>query len=344
MFLQPGSTAGTCPAPANGGSTNVGCTFVLDLMLNAGSNPDVTAHQSYLTYTSSIIQNARVSNIGTSCVLTNTVTADLGNHSGGFDAVLQNEVCNGPNPCTFRGVTADAGSIAYSSCALSNVPQGGVFRVARIGLCASSPGAATIHWQFSPPAPITRDTQIVSESGELISNPSLFADYVINVVNPASLVSHVNWQGHLAQPNALQQLPITLTLKSGSTEMDYPSVNTDANGYFTVSVGSLPNGTYNWRVKGPKFLADAGNVTLSGSMITSAEMGLMRVGDANDDNVVNITDFNLMRNSFGKGVGEPGYDDRADFNGDARVSVVDVNLHKNNMGTSGAPPISPGNP
>src|SRR5947209_4152706 len=84
------TTLGTCPAPANGGTTQVGCTFVLDLMLNSGTNPDATAQQSYLTFTYQTIQNARVSSIGTSCVPTSTVTPDLNT----FDAVLQNEVCN----------------------------------------------------------------------------------------------------------------------------------------------------------------------------------------------------------------------------------------------------------
>src|SRR4051812_7993013 len=50
MLLQPGTTAGTCAAPANGGSVNVGCTFVLDLIINTGSNSDTSAQQSYLTF------------------------------------------------------------------------------------------------------------------------------------------------------------------------------------------------------------------------------------------------------------------------------------------------------
>src|SRR5205085_9570606 len=125
-------------------------------------------------------------------------------------------------------------------------------------------------------------------NGELIQNPALFTDYVINIAPNATITGHVTWQGRPAQPNALQQLPITLTLKSATTEMDYPSVNTDAYGNFTVSAANLPNGTYNWRVKGPKYLANAGNITLSGSPTTNAEMGFMRVGDANDDNVVNV--------------------------------------------------------
>src|SRR5205823_2963885 len=70
----------------------------------------------------------------------------------------------------------------------------------------------------------------------------------------ARIVGHVTWQGRAAQPNALQQLPITLTLKSGTTEVNYPVQNTDASGFFTQVI-TLPNGAYNWRVKGPKYLA-----------------------------------------------------------------------------------------
>src|SRR6266511_3378424 len=44
LFLRPSvDTPGSCPAPPNGGSTSTGCRFVLDLVLNTGSNPDATA-------------------------------------------------------------------------------------------------------------------------------------------------------------------------------------------------------------------------------------------------------------------------------------------------------------
>src|SRR5207244_11268299 len=39
---------------------------------------------------------------------------------------------------------------------------------------------------------------------------------------PAMVVGHVNWQGRPAQPNSLQQLPVSLTLRSGTTEVNYP--------------------------------------------------------------------------------------------------------------------------
>ena len=145
-------------APPNGGSVTVGARFVLELWLNAGSHVDTTAQQSYLTYTQAFIQNANVSQIATSCVPTNTVTLD----NTTFDAQLQNEVCNGPGNCTFRGLVVAPGSLAFASGALSNCPDGcgGFFRVAQTGWCAVSAGQARLHWQFAPPAPLTRDTDV----------------------------------------------------------------------------------------------------------------------------------------------------------------------------------------
>jgi hypothetical protein len=157
----------------------------------------------------------------------------------------------------------------------------------------------------------------------------------------ARLVAHVTWQGRPAQPNALQQLPITLTLKLGTTEVNYPSQNTDASGFFTVSVGSMPNGTYNWRVKGPKYLANTGSINLTGGAQTNVEMGLMKVGDCNNDNVISVLDFNILKGTFGKASGDPGYDARGDLNGDNAVSVLDFNLQKGNFGQGGSPPLRP---
>ncbi|MFL5733991.1 MAG: dockerin type I domain-containing protein, partial [Chloroflexia bacterium] len=162
-------------------------------------------------------------------------------------------------------------------------------------------------------------------------------------VPPWVLVGHVTWQGRPPQPNALQALPISLTLRlaSGGPASEYTGLTTDASGFFTVPVGTLPNGTYNWRVKDPKYLANGGSITLSGTPVTNAEMGLMRAGDATDNNVVDSTDFTILRASFGKASGQPGYDDRADFTGDLAVNASDFSLLRSNFGTSGAPPIGP---
>jgi hypothetical protein len=108
-----------------------------------------------------------------------------------------------------------------------------------------------------------------------------------------------------------------------------------------VSVSGLPSGSYAWRAKGPKYLANSGSIVLTGAPSVGQEMGMMRAGDASDDNLVNIADFNIVKNTFGRSQGEPGYDDRADFTGDEVINLFDFNLLKLNLGTSGAPPIGP---
>src|SRR4029077_10501113 len=97
---------------------------------------------------------------------------------------------------------------------------------------------------------------------------------------------------------------------------EYTGMTTDADGYFTATVTGLPPGLYNWRVKDPKYLANGGMVSLPGAGTTSVEMGLMLAGDCNDDNVVNSTDFAILKSSFGKAFGQPGYDDRAQLTRD----------------------------
>ena len=153
----------------------------------------------------------------------------------------------------------------------------------------------------------------------------------------ARLVAHVIWQGPPAQPNVRQQLPVTLTLKLGTTEVNYLSQSTDPSGFFTVTVSNLPNGTYNWRVKGTRYLANSGVVALTGAAVTNAEMSLMRAGDANNDNLVSAVDFSILRSAFGGTT-----DLRADFNNDGLVSSVDFNLLRGNFGMGGAPPLAPG--
>jgi hypothetical protein len=182
------------------------------------------------------------------------------------------------------------------------------------------------------------------------------------------MVGHVTWEGRVPQPDPSQQLPIALSLDLGHGMVRYPVQDTDAGGFFTVSLGILPDGIYTWRVKGPSdlpfgnttpgFLAAAGTFELTGSNlqtfklsnpqtapsnqpIVNVEMGTMRAGDANNDNTVDVIDVNMLRGSFGRPLGTPGYDPRADFDGDGMVDMLDYNVMRSNFGMSGVPPIGP---
>src|SRR5205823_9322567 len=103
--------------------------------------------------------------------------------------------------------------------------------------------------------PTSTNTPTFTPTPTITSTPT-----VTNTPGAAIVVGHVFWQGRPAQPNALQQLPISLTIKSGTTEVNYPFQNTDSSGFFTVTA-DLPDGVYNWRVKDPKYLANSGSLT-----------------------------------------------------------------------------------
>jgi hypothetical protein len=47
-------------------------------------------------------------------------------------------------------------------------------------------------------------------------------------------------------------------------------------------------------------------------------------GDVNGDSVVNCTDMSIVKASYGKSTGQPGFDLRADVNGDGAVNILDL--------------------
>ena len=345
----PGAYAHFTPqagAPASGGYVAVGTQFSLDMLLNSTTD-QIVAADNYLTFSNNVLQNANASQPG--CIITNTVTVDATT----FSEVVQNNVCNGTANCNFsaangarRGYgpsspngTAPGGTITFSSGAGLNPAASGDFRIAQIKFCAVATGDATLHWQFGG----SRDSVIVDDSFNplYVQNSSLYSDYVVHVVDPV-LVGHVSWQGISGPTGSANVQPLTLTLKSGTYEINYPSVSVDASGFFTVNVTTLPaTGTYSWRVKGAKYLASNGSFSFQRAISTPVEIGQQLAGDANNDNRVNALDYAIYRNTNGKGVGDPGYDPRGDFNNSGTVNAVDFNLLKLNYGTSGSGPLSP---
>jgi hypothetical protein len=361
--------------PPSGGTVTVGDKFILDLMVEPGTYT-VASQQAYITTTYPLLQNVSATQVG--CVAANTVTPDTTVFDGvlqnevcpGPSPCAHGSFNDPPQSINFA-----------SSALNNPFYSGPDFRVARIAFCANAPGQAVIGWRFSPPEPIVRDTEITDDLGNVLSLPRCYVQYVVNIVAatstptatptgastsvptgtetpaatvtctpaPILLVGHVNWQGAPAQPDPRQAQPITLTLKSGSGETNYTGLTTDASGFFTVSAGYfIPTGT-NWRVKGSRSLANSGALSFDAvsrplcvpPAPIQVEMGLMRAGDANNDNCVSVLDFTILKNTFGKTVGDPGYDPRADFNNDNAVSVADFNLEKSNFGLCGVPAIHP---
>jgi hypothetical protein len=147
-------------------TATVGSKFTLDLLINSGTNT-IVGQQSYMTFTNSLLQVVSTGSSG--CVASTAVSPDLTT----FSTLLQNVVDN------------DLGEIAYASGTFGGgVPPGSDFRVAQISFCASAPGDAIVHWQFSPPAPANRNSKIVDSSSNTVSNQALYVDGVIHIIGP----------------------------------------------------------------------------------------------------------------------------------------------------------------
>lgn len=151
----------------------VGQPFTLDLYTNGGSNA-VIAQQSYLLFPASQLQVT----VGGSCTPLESLQPDYST----FSTVLQNDVCNGPNPCTnWRGQTYPSGSIGFASGKFGG-PIGGDFRVASVPMCATQAGTAVLHWQFSPPYAPNRDSRVVDANGVTVSSSALYQDVTVIVL------------------------------------------------------------------------------------------------------------------------------------------------------------------
>lgn len=150
------------------------------------------------------------------------------------------------------------------------------------------------------------------------------------------LQGHLRFEGQppVSQGGPQRDLEVVLS-QDRAVVQDFHQM-TDGNGSFTVDMGNLASGVYQVWVKSPRFLAAQAQITYNGTPM-AVEIGTLLAGDANNNNVVTIVDFTIVRNTLGKALGDSGYDARADFNYDDRVNIVDFNLMRNKIGLGGAP-------
>lgn len=149
-----------------------------------------------------------------------------------------------------------------------------------------------------------------------------------------TLTGQVTLQGRPAAPNAAWAVPVQVLIKSVASGSNVYSgnANTNTSGAFTIN--NLSPGSYQVWVKHSHTLATLTNVTLNGNQTVA--IGTLKEGDADNNNIVNITDFSVMAAAFGTLSGQGGYNAAADFNGDGSVNITDFSLLASNFGQGGA--------
>lgn len=162
---------------------------------------------------------------------------------------------------------------------------------------------------------------------EVVANGIASAPWNITIV-AAAVSGHVTLQSWGA---AATNIPVTIEIRNAgtSTVVFTQSVNLDGGSNYQVTTG-LANGTYDVYIKGSHWLRKKiANVGIAGGSAVGVDASLLN-GDVNGDNAVNLTDYNLLKDTFGTTTNGP-----SDLNGDGTVTLADVNILKDNYGRNG---------
>ncbi|MBL8132749.1 MAG: hypothetical protein JNL42_12890, partial [Anaerolineae bacterium] len=193
----------------------------------------------------------------------------------------------------------------------------------------SAPGIISLTLEVTDSSPILHD----EVRGETVSTTSWEVEVSGDPCVGADVTAAL--QGRPAAPHSSYVLPlhIVLTPQSGSAPVLDGSFTTDDSGVMTLP--AVPAGDYTLWVKGAHTLAVSQNVTLDAEPNAIAT-DLLKEGDADGSNRVNISDFSILASAFASAQGELRFDERADFNHDGIVNIADFSLLASNFGALGA--------
>ena len=151
------------------------------------------------------------------------------------------------------------------------------------------------------------------------------------------MIARVTLQRLVPAPDSSWSGPVTVMLyEFGAATPVYSfTPTTDDNGAFTIA-GIAP-GTYEIAVKNDHTLQVVDVVTLTAGS-NSHDFGLLPEGDANGDNLVDLSDFSLLSTAFNTTSGGAGYNSAADFNNDGDVDISDFSLLSTNFNQQGENP------
>jgi len=142
-------------------------------------------------------------------------------------------------------------------------------------------------------------------------------------------------------PHPSWAVPVTFTLNppgDPNTICHQWNLTLDQSGQW-AGLLDLFTGLYDARLKNMHTLRNVrSNVDIAGPMTIS--MGTLLEGDASNDNWVKGDDFSILRTSYFKQEGQPGFDPRADFDEDNWVKGSDFSLLRTNYWKKGDIPVT----
>ncbi len=237
-------------------------------------------------------------------------------------------------PFILQNQVDPSGAIVFSSGrAPGSPPPSGLFPVAAFhlkGVGATPPGGSPLAFAAGTSVYMNGMPAVMTTAGATIS------------ITASALLGQVDLQGRGAPPTpAWAGYPLTVTLETTGGGRLTASALTDPSGVFTVPV--LPSVSYpTICVKGAHALSvHRTDIDLSaGPPATPIPFGVLREGDANNDDVIQGADFSILAAAFGACSSDATFDARADFNGDGCVNGADFSLLVTNYWGEGTCPLA----
>ena len=218
-----------------------------------------------------------------------------------------------------------AGTINYAAGSVSGLPSG-AFTLATIRFKAMV-GTENTVIAFNLTSP--RKTKITFVGSSLPFAP---LDGSVEITSGAEIAGLVTLQGRPDPPDASWSVPLTFWVYDpGQATPRYEfHPTTDDSGRFTI-LDSIAPGTYDLQVKNIHTLSNRReNVTLV-SGLNSVNMCTLLEGDADDNDLVDISDFSMLAACFFKPLDSQPFCPNTDFNEDGIVDVSDFSLLNSNF-------------
>lgn len=204
----------------------------------------------------------------------------------------------------------------------------------------------TVTVSYERPADWKKDSSIRITDITANTDVTYTATFGAGIINWPALSNHTYKIEHLTggvsgrvtlQGRADQTSLIDFELREpGETApIDIYQVTVAADGSYLLT--GIEPGTYDLTAKGMNSLrAKQPNITVAASQQTSGINFSLLGGDADNNNVVSLVDFAILRAANGTRPGDPKWDPRADFNGNNQIDLTDFAILRSNSGKSGA--------
>ncbi len=220
-----------------------------------------------------------------------------------------------------------AGTIDYSAGKLGEPFPTGTFTVATIEFKALAETSSTTAVTFSFAG--SRKT-IVDFGGNPI--PGTHGDATVEIIPGALADISVVLQGG-SRPDEGWEIPITIKFFSPGADVmtdsplyEFSLTTTKSDGIATCQCTGVMPDTYDITAVSEHTLINVKRNVVISTPSTAVDMGTLLEGNANDDIIINISDFGILAVSYMKMEGEPGYDARADFDRNGIINISDFGL------------------